>query len=337
MFQKFILSIFEIAKKIDVKMNKSILIIGACGQIGTELTFRLREINGANAVIASDIKEGNKELMESGPFEFINAMDYDNILNIIEKYNITEIYLMAAMLSATGEKYPEKAWDLNMSSLFNVLNLAKEGKIKKVFWPSSIAVFGPTTPKNNTPQETIMEPSTVYGISKQAGERWCEYYFNKYGVDVRSIRYPGIISWKANPGGGTTDYAIEIYHKAILEGTYCSFLSEDTKLPMMYIDDAIEATVNIMDAKFEDVKVRSSYNLTGMSFTPKEVYEMIKKTIPNFTITYKPDFRQDIANSWPQSIDDSRARKDWGWAHKVDLKKMSNSMLKYLGAKYQSS
>ena len=316
-------------------MNKSILIIGACGQIGTELTYKLREIYGANAVIASDINEGSKELMKSGPFEFINAMDYDSILKVIEKYNITELYLMAAMLSAIGEKYPEKAWELNMNSLFNVLNLAKEGEIKKIFWPSSIAVFGPTTPKDNTPQETVMEPSTVYGISKQAGERWCEYYFNKYDVDVRSIRYPGIISWKTNPGGGTTDYAIEIYHKALLDRNYCSFLSKDTRLPMMYIDDAIEATVNIMNANAEDIKVRSSYNLTGMSFTPKEVYEVIKKTIPDFTISYSPDFRQDIANSWPKSIDDSRARKDWGWSHKVNLEKMSKIMLKNLGSKYQ--
>ncbi len=267
-------------------MNKSILIIGACGQIGTELTFKLRDINGKNAVIASDIREGSKELMKSGPFEFINAMDYDSILRIIEKYQVNEVYLMAAMLSATGEKFPEKAWELNMNSLFNVLNLAKEGNIKKLFWPSSIAVFGPTTPKENTPQETVMEPTTVYGISKLAGERWCEYYFNKYGVDVRSIRYPGIISWKTNPGGGTTDYAVEIYHNALLIGKYNSFLNKETKLPMMYMDDAIEATIKIMAANPEDIKIRSSYNLAAMSFTPEEIAEEIKKIVPEFRISY---------------------------------------------------
>jgi len=315
-------------------MNKSILIIGASGQIGTELTLKLREINGKNAVIASDIHEGNNELMNSGPFEFINAMDFEGILTVIHKYSVTDVYLMAAMLSATGEKFPDKAWELNMTSLFNVLNLAKAGKIKKVFWPSSIAVFGPTTPKENTPQETIMEPSTVYGISKQAGERWCEYYFNKFGVDVRSIRYPGVISWKANPGGGTTDYAIEIYHKALQNGNYTSFLSENTKLPMLYIDDAIDATIKIMDASPETIKIRSSYNLAGMSFTPEEVSEEIKKTIPEFTISYQPDFRQNIADSWPKSIDDSRARKDWGWNHKINLEKISKIMLENLSSKY---
>lgn len=317
-------------------MKKSILIIGACGQIGTELTLKLREINGKNAVIASDIREGHEELMESGPFEFINAMDYESIHNVVDKYKITDVYLMAAMLSATGEKFPAKAWELNMNSLFNVLNLAKEGFIKKVFWPSSIAVFGPTTPKDQTPQETVMEPSTVYGISKQAGERWCEYYFNKYGVDVRSIRYPGIISWKANPGGGTTDYAVEIYHNALLIGKYNSFLSKDTKLPMMYMDDAIEATISIMDAKPEDVKIRSSYNLAAMSFTPEEIAKEIKKIVPEFKIKYHSDFRQNIADSWPRSIDDSKAREDWGWQHKFDLKAMSESMLGSLHNKYEN-
>lgn len=318
-------------------MNKSILIIGACGQIGTELTLKLREINGKNAVIASDIHEGSDELMQSGPFELIDAMDYDSILEVVEKYAINEVYLMAAMLSATGEKFPEKAWELNMTSLFNVLNLAKSGEIKKVFWPSSIAVFGSTTPKDNTPQKTVMEPSTVYGISKQAGERWCEYYFNKFGVDVRSIRYPGIISWKANPGGGTTDYAIEIYHKALQNGNYTSFLNKDTTLPMLYIDDAIEATIKIMDASYDAIKIRSSYNLAGMSFTPEDVAEEIKKSIPEFEISYKPDFRQNIADSWPKSIDDFKAREDWGWKHQIDLEKMSETMLKNLSSKYQVS
>lgn len=315
-------------------MNNRILIIGACGQIGTELTFKLREINGNETVIASDIREGSKELMNSGPFEFVNAMDYDSILTIVKKYDISQIYLMAAMLSATGEKFPAKAWELNMNSLFHVLDLAKEGIIKKVFWPSSIAVFGPTTPKENTPQETVMEPTTVYGISKQAGERWCEYYFNKYGVDVRSIRYPGIISWKTNPGGGTTDYAVEIYHNALLIGKYNSFLNKETKLPMMYMDDAIDATIALMDAKPELIKIRSSYNLSAMSFTPEEIAEEIKSFVPEFKISYNSDFRQNIADSWPRSIDDSRAREDWGWEHKFDIKKMSESMLKSLQNKY---
>jgi nucleoside-diphosphate-sugar epimerase len=315
-------------------MDKNILIIGACGQIGTELTLKLREINGENSVIASDIREGSKELMKSGPFEFVNATDYNSIFKIIEKHHINEVYLMAAMLSATGEKFPAKAWELNMNSLLNVLNLAKDGYIKKLFWPSSIAVFGPTTPKENTPQETIMEPTTVYGISKQAGERWCEYYFNKFGVDVRSIRYPGIISWKTNPGGGTTDYAVEIYHNALLLGKYNSFLNRETKLPMMYMDDAIEATIKIMDAKPENIKIRSSYNLAAMSFTPEEIASEIKKVIPEFRISYSTDYRQSIADSWPRSIDDSRAREDWGWNHKFDLEKMSENMLNSLHIRY---
>lgn len=315
-------------------MQKNILIIGACGQIGTELTLKLRELFGRDQVIASDIREGSEELMQSGPFEIVNAMEYDSILKIIEQYNITEVYLMAAMLSATGEKFPAKAWELNMESLFNLLNLAKAKKISKLFWPSSIAVFGPTTPKVNTPQETVMEPTTVYGISKQSGERWCEYYFNKYGVDVRSIRYPGIISWKTKPGGGTTDYAVEIYHEALLEGKYKSFLNQETELPMMYMDDAIKATIQIMEAPAEQIKVRSSYNLAAMSFTPEEIAEEIRNSIPEFTISYEEDFRQEIANSWPKSIDDSRARADWGWQHEFDLKAMSKDMLESLNTVY---
>ncbi len=317
-------------------MNKSILIIGACGQIGTELTLKLRKNYGKNAIIASDISKGSDELMESGPFEFINALDYDRIAAVIDKYAIHEVYLMAAMLSATGEKFPAKAWELNMNSLINILNLAKEGKIKKIFWPSSIAVFGPTTPKENTPQKTVMEPTTVYGISKLAGERWCEYYFNKFGVDVRSIRYPGIISWKTSPGGGTTDYAIEIYHKALVDGNYDSFLSKYTKLPMMYMDDAIDATLKIMEAPAENIKIRSSYNLAAISFTPKEIAEEIKNFIPEFDISYHSDFRQSIADSWPSSIDDSEARKDWGWQHQFDLEKISDSMLRNLQIKYDA-
>ena len=306
------------------------LIIGACGQIGTELTKKLRNLYGKDSIIASDVREGDAEFMASGPFEVVNALDFDQIAHVVEKYNVEEVYLMAALLSATAEKNPAFAWDLNMNSLFHVLNLAKEGKIKKIFWPSSIAVFGPTTPKQNTPQYTVMEPSTVYGISKQAGERWCEYYFNKYGVDVRSIRYPGLISWSTLPGGGTTDYAVDIYHKALHGGTYTCFLSENTRLPMMYMDDAIRATIEIMQAPIEQIKIRSSYNLSAMDFTPKEIAETIQQHIPDFTINYEPDFRQKIADSWPQSIDDSRAREDWNWKHDYDLRSMTSDMLEHL-------
>jgi nucleoside-diphosphate-sugar epimerase len=311
-------------------MPKYILIIGACGQIGTELTLALREKYGNDHVIASDIREGNDELMESGPFEILDATNYDNLEEVIAHYDICEIYLMAAMLSATAEKFPMRAWNLNMNTLFNVLNLGKEKKIDKIFWPSSIAVFGPNTPKNDTPQNTIMEPSTVYGISKQSGERWCEYYFNKFNVDVRSIRYPGLISWKTMPGGGTTDYAVEIYHMALSEGSYTCFLKEDTKLPMMFMDDAIRATLQIMKAPAKNIKERSSYNLAAMSFTPKEIAENIKAVIPEFKIDYNPDFRQAIADSWPSSIDDSTAQKDWKWKAEFDLQKTTETMLENL-------
>ncbi|CAM3328521.1 Threonine 3-dehydrogenase [Flavobacterium longum] len=311
-------------------MSTRILIIGACGQIGTELTHKLRKIYGVENVIASDIRKLNNDVVNSGPFEVVNALDYNQIQHLIEQYDIDEVYLMAALLSATAEKNPAFAWDLNMNSLFHVLNLAKAGKIKKIFWPSSIAVFGPTTPKHNTPQYTIAEPSTVYGISKQAGERWCEYYNHIFGVDVRSIRYPGLISWTTPPGGGTTDYAVDIYHKALEDGKYECFLSEETALPMMYMDDAIRATIEIMQAPAENIKIRSSYNLSGISFTPKEIAAEIKKHIPDFAITYKPDFRQQIADSWPASIDDSSARKDWGWKHEFDLQEMTKVMLENL-------
>ena len=314
-------------------MASKILIIGACGQIGSELTYKLREIHGDDNVIASDISYNNLDVVNSGIFEIVDAQDYASILICVEKHKIDTIYLMAAMLSATGEKYPMKAWDLNMNSLFHVLNLAKAKYISKIFWPSSIAVFGPTTPKENTPQHTVMEPSTVYGITKQVGERWCEYYFEKYDVDVRSIRYPGIISWKTLPGGGTTDYAVEIYHKALKDGTYESFLSENTELPMMFMDDAIDATIKIMDAPADNVSIRSSYNLAAMSFTPKEIAESIKSELKDFTITYKPDFRQQIADSWPKSIDDSYARKDWNWNHNFDLKLITKEMLTQLSKK----
>jgi len=307
-----------------------ILIIGASGQIGSELSLKLRELYGNDNVVASDIKEGNEELMSSGPFEIADATDQPRIEALIEQYKITDVYLMAAMLSGTAEKMPMKAWDLNMNSLFIILNLAKEKKIEKVYWPSSIAVFGPTTPKQDTPQTTIMEPSTVYGISKQTGERWCEYYFNKYGVDVRSIRYPGIISYKTLPGGGTTDYAIEIFHEALKTGTYTSFLSKNTSLPMMFMEDAIKATIDIMQAPAENIKVRSSYNLAAMTFTPEELANEIKKQMPDFKISYVPDFRQAIADSWPASIDDSEAKKDWNWDFEYDLEKLTTAMFEGL-------
>ena len=311
-------------------MNPKILIIGACGQIGTELTQKLRKIYGTENVIASDIRKLNVDVVNSGPFEVINALDFNQIEHLVEVHQITDVYLMAALLSATAEKNPAFAWDLNMNSLFHVLNLAKAGKIKKIFWPSSIAVFGPTTPKENTPQYTIMEPSTVYGISKQSGERWCEYYHNLFGVDVRSIRYPGLISWSSPPVGGTTDYAVDIYHKALENQSYECFLSAETKMPMMYMDDAIAATIQIMQAPAEQIKIRSSYNLAAMSFTPTEIAAEIQKHIPEFTISYAPDFRQKIADSWPASIDDSRAREDWGWNHHFALDNMTVDMLEHL-------
>ena len=307
-----------------------ILIIGACGQIGTELTKKLREEYGTNNVIASDVRKTDPEFVSSGPFEVVNALDFNQIEHTIEKHGVTDVYLMAALLSATAEKNPAFAWDLNMNSLFHVLNLAKAGKIEKIFWPSSIAVFGPTTPKQNTPQYTVMEPSTVYGISKQSGERWCEYYHNIYGVDVRSIRYPGLISWSTPPGGGTTDYAVDIYHKALENGSYTCFLSEDTRLPMMYMDDAIRATIEIMKAPAENIIIRSSYNLSAMDFTPKEITAAIQQQLTEFTISYEPDFRQKIADSWPQSIDDSSARADWGWNHDFNLQSMTADMLAHL-------
>lgn len=308
-------------------MSDTILIIGACGQIGTELTQKLRVIYGNNNVIASDIREGNEEMMSSGPFEIVDATSKERILEVVKKYKVTQVYLMAAMLSATAEKFPQKAWDLNMTSLLGVLELAREKHIKQIYWPSSMAAFGPTSPKINTPQQTVMEPSTVYGISKISGEHWCNYYHDKFGVDVRSIRYPGIISWKTLPGGGTTDYAVDIYFDAIKKGSYQCFLSEDTRLPMMYMNDAINATIQIMQADVNDIKTRTSYNLSAISFTPKEIFTEIKKYIPEFTITYNPDFRQEIADSWPQIIDDSHARDDWKWEHKFDLSSMTKDMI----------
>jgi nucleoside-diphosphate-sugar epimerase len=311
-------------------VHKSILILGACGQIGTELTLALRAKYGNEHVVATDIREGNESLMASGPFEIVDATSYDAIEEIVIHYDITEVYLMAAMLSATAEKFPERAWNLNMNSLFNVLNLAKEKKIEKIFWPSSIAVFGPNTPKENTPQHTLMEPTTVYGISKQTGERWCSYYYEKFGVDVRSVRFPGLISWKTQPGGGTTDYAVEIYGQAIKKNSYTCFLNKDTKLPMMYMDDAIRAAIQLMSSDAGNITIRSSYNLAAMSFSPKEIAQSIQEHIPDFTITYSPDFRQEIADSWPSSINDSKAREDWEWKHKFNLSNTTKEMLSNL-------
>lgn len=316
-------------------MKKRILIIGACGQIGTELTNQLRNIYDPRKVIASDIQEEDDALLAGGPFEILDATDFGAIEDIVIRYEITEVYLMAAMLSATAEKFPMKGWDLNMNSLFNVLNLARDNTIEKIFWPSSIAVFGPTTPRIDTPQRTIMEPSTAYGISKQTGERWCEYYHNRYGVDVRSIRYPGLISYKTLPGGGTTDYAVDIYHKAVKHKKYISFLNAETTLPMMFMDDAIRATIDIMKAPSEKIKIRSAYNLAAVSFNPEEISASIKKYIPEFEIGYKPDFRQAIADSWPQSIDDNEARADWGWEHKFSLDEMTQLMIENLKIVHQ--
>lgn len=314
-------------------MNKTILILGACGQIGTELTLALRQKYGNESVVASDIRRSDLAELQDGPFEILDASDADALRAVCEQYKIHTVYHLVAMLSATGEKFPMKAWDLNMQSLLHVLELAREGVIQKIFWPSSIAVFGPTTPKEHTPQQTIMEPSTVYGISKLAGERWCEYYFNKYGVDVRSIRYPGLISWKSQPGGGTTDYAVEIYYKALEEGRYTSFLSEQRALPMMYMDDAIRATIELTEAPAEQVKVRNSYNLAGISFDPTTIAASIQKRMPGFECECVPDFREEIAASWPERIDDSAAQKDWGWSMEYDLDAMTEAMLTNLKTK----
>lgn len=307
-------------------MGKTI-IIGACGQIGTELVLELRKRKGENAVIAADVKDEVPEILASGPYAKMDILDREAVRSFIIKEGVTEVYLLAALLSATAEKHPDFAWKLNMEGLFTILDLAKEGHINKIFWPSSIAVFGPTTPADDTPQTTIMEPTTVYGISKLAGERWCEYYHSKYGVDVRSIRYPGLISYKSLPGGGTTDYAVDIFYKAKAVKSFKSFLSEDTALPMMFMDDAIRATIELMDAPSESIKIRSAYNLGGISFTPKQVGEAIRMAIPDFQITYAPDFRQEIADSWPNSIDDSEAKKDWNWKHQYDLDGLVNIML----------
>ena len=303
------------------------LIIGSSGQIGVELIEQLSKLHGADKIIASDIKPATKNIIEGVTYLTLDVLDKEKLLDTVKKYNISEVYLLAAMLSAVAEKNIQFAWDLNMKGLFHVLDLAKENYIKKIFWPSSIAVFGPTSPKIGTPQTTILEPSTVYGISKMSGERWCEYYFLKYGVDVRSLRYPGIISYKSPPGGGTTDYAIEIFHSVINKNSYDCFIEEDVQLPMIYMDDAIRATLELMHCDRKKLSINSSYNLSGISFSPKEIALAIKKIHTDFSITYNPDFRNNIALSWPSSIDDSIARKDWLWSHEFNLEKTVEKML----------
>lgn len=307
-----------------------ILVIGACGQIGVELTLALRKMYGGTNVVASDLREEHDLLKGTGPYVSLDVMNKEMLHVQIIRQNITQIYLLAAILSATGEKNPPLAWNLNMTGLLNVLDIAREEKIHKVYWPSSIAVFGPTSPKKDCPQQTIIEPTTVYGISKFAGEFWCNYFHQRYGVDVRSLRYPGLISYKSAPGGGTTDYSVEIYHEALEHQKYQCFLHKDTYLPMMYMPDAIRATIELMEAPAEKISVRTSYNISGMSFSPEEISQAIKLHIPNFEITYKPDYRQTIADSWPQSIDDSVAQKDWGWQPEYDLVRMTEDMFKNL-------
>ncbi len=311
-------------------MNK-ILVIGACGQLGTELTLRLRELKGAEQVIASDLRDQPVSLLENGPYEQLDILDQKRYQSIIDQHQVSEVYHLAAVLSAKGEQDPQFAWRLNMESLLTVLASGRN-QIKKIYWPSSIAVFGPDTPPKDTPQRTIMNPNTVYGISKQAGERWCEYYHNTFGVDVRSLRYPGLIGYKALPGGGTTDYAVDIFHKAIAGETFNCFLREESMLPMMYMDDAVKATIELMEAPAEKINIRSSYNLAAMSFTPSEIAKEIRKHYPGFKITYNPDFRQKIADGWPASIDDSHARSDWGWQHSYNLQELVEVMLQNLKA-----
>lgn len=311
-------------------IKEKILVIGACGQIGVELTLELRKLYGGANVIASDLRAENELLKGTGPYVSLDVMNKEMLHVQVIRQNITQIYLLAAILSATGEKNPHLAWSLNTTSLLNVLEIAKDENVHKVYWPSSIAVFGPTSPKINCPQQTVIEPITVYGISKYAGEFWCNYFNHRYKVDVRSLRYPGLISYKSEPGGGTTDYAVEIFHEAIETKTYHCFLKEDTYLPMMYMPDAIRATIELMESEESKIKVRTSYNISGVSFSPKEIAAEIKKHIPGFTISYEPDYRQEIANSWPQSIDDSVAKNDWGWKPAFDLSALTTDMIKNL-------
>ena len=315
-------------------MQDKVLVIGSSGQIGSELVAELRSNYGDSNVIASDIVASNQTIIDSGPFEILDVTDSNRLHEVIKKYEVTHVYLLAAILSANAEKKPNLSWDLNMQSLFNVLDLAKEKIIKKVFWPSSISVFGPNTEKIKTQQYTITEPNTVYGISKLAGERWCEYYFNKYNVDVVSLRYPGLIGWKSNPGGGTTDYAVHIFHEAIKNKKYTSFLTRDTTLPMMYMTDAIKATLKIMQTDSDKIKIRSSYNISGCSFNPEELANEIQSYIPDFKISYNKDYRQEIADSWPDSLEDSLAKEHWGWQAQYNMQKLVKEMIENLNKKY---
>ncbi len=316
-----------------LNMSDSILIIGAGGQVGTELTLALRARHGEASVIATDLKPAEGIFVDSGPYHQLDVMDAKAALELVQKYKVRHIYNLAALLSATAEKNPMFGWQLNMEGHLNILNIAKDNAVRQVYWPSSIAVFGPTTPRQNTPQDCIMDPNTVYGITKLAGERWSEYYFHKYGLDTRSLRYPGLISYKTEPGGGTTDYAVHIFFEALRNKRYECFLSADTALPMLYMSDAIKATLDIMDAPAAEIKVRSSYNLAGFSFTPAQLADEIRKHIPEFEITYKPDFRQAIADSWPQSIDDAQARADWHWTQQYSFEQMVADMLEQLKAR----
>lgn len=316
------------------KQMKKILITGACGQIGSELTTVLRERYGAENVVASDIrKDPSKEMVESGPYEVLDVRDREGLKRVVDKYSIDTIFHMAAILSASGEKNPWLAWDVNINGLYNILEIAREKELTRVFVPSSIAAFGPETPKKNTPQETILKPRTIYGITKVVGERLGEYYFWKFGLDVRGVRYPGIISSKTLPGGGTTDYAVEIFYEALKHKKYTAFLKKDTRLPMMYMPDCLKATIMLMEADLSRLKHHTDFNVAGMSFSVEELASEIKKHIPDFQIDYKPDFRQEIADSWPESIDDSAAREEWGWKPDYDLPRMTADMLEKLKKK----
>lgn len=315
---------------------EKILVIGCAGQIGSELTLELRKLHGDENVVASDIKPASREITEGGPFEILDVLDTHRLFGTVSRNKITQIYHLAAILSGNAEKKPLASWHINMESLLNVLELSRELELAKVFWPSSIAVFGPTTPRIRTPQFTVMEPNTVYGVSKLAGERWLEYYFRRYGVDGRSLRYPGLISYKTEAGGGTTDYAVEIFYDAVSKGSYDCFLDKDTHLPMMFMEDAVRATIQLMEAEAGDISVRSSYNVAGISFSPEELADEIKTHMPKFAVSYNPDFRQAIAESWPQSIDDSVAVNDWGLKNTYDLKRMTSVMLEEVAKKLKT-
>lgn len=313
-------------------MTDTVLVIGACGQVGTELVENLQKIYGAAHVVASDIRQAEHPIFANGPFEILDVLDKVGIAEVFAKYKPTVVYHLAAMLSATAEAKPKLAWQLNMDGTFNIFDACLEYGVAKIFWPSSIAVFGPTTPRINTPQSTILEPNTVYGITKLAGERYCEYYNMRYGLDVRSIRYPGLIGWKSLPGGGTTDYAVDIFHQALKSQSYECFLGPNTSLPMMHMEDAVRATLEITDAPQDRIKLRSGYNISGVSFNPDELASEIRRHIPNFVVTYEPDSRQTIADSWPQSIDDSVARADWDWQEKYNIEKLVVNMLENVSA-----